>query len=171
VTPCPISQNEFDVVYYNLADLVRPSATPYRVQCGDSICIVGLFHWHSGSGRNTPIVHSGNIALLPDPMEKIPIKDRIAGQLQKVEAYLVEAQTFEGLSGAGFSARDGCDAGTLGIRVGTLDDKVEAIRKKLAVENDEEALPHWNVEPWPEEVDGDALLDSIRRVIRRYIVW
>jgi hypothetical protein len=61
---------------------------------------VGLFHWHSGSGRNTPIVHSGNIALLPDPMEKIPIKDRIAGQLQKVEAYLVEAQTFEGLSGA-----------------------------------------------------------------------
>ena len=42
-------------------------------------------------------------------------------------------------------------AETLGIRVGTLDDKVEAIRKKLAVENDEEALPHWNVEPWPEE--------------------
>ena len=31
---------------------------------------------------------------------KIPIKDRIAGQPQQVEAYLVEAQTFEGLSGA-----------------------------------------------------------------------
>jgi hypothetical protein len=30
-------------------------------------------------------------------------------------------------------------AETLGIRVGTLDDKVEAIRKKLAVEDDEEA--------------------------------
>jgi hypothetical protein len=100
VTPCSISQNEFDVAYYNLADLVRPSAAPYRVQCGDPICIVGLFHWHSGSGRNTPIVHSGNIALLPDPREKILIKDRIAGHLQKVEAYLVEAQTFEGLSGA-----------------------------------------------------------------------
>jgi len=100
VTPCNIDQNEFDVVYYNLADLVRPSAAPFRVQCGDPICIVGLFHWHSGSGRNTPIVHSGNIALLPDPKEKIPIKDRIGGQLQKVEAYLVEAQTFEGLSGA-----------------------------------------------------------------------
>jgi hypothetical protein len=95
-----INQNEFDVAYYNLADLVRPSAAPYRVQCGDPICIVGLFHWHSGSVRNTPIVHSGNIALLPDPREKIPIKDRIGGQPQKVEAYLVEAQTFEGLSGA-----------------------------------------------------------------------
>jgi Protein of unknown function (DUF3631) len=61
-------------------------------------------------------------------------------------------------------------AETLGIRVGTLDDKVEAIRKKLAVEDDEEALPHWKVEPWPEEIDGDALLDSIRRVFRRYII-
>jgi hypothetical protein len=95
-----INQNDFDVAYYNLADLVRPSVSPYRVQCGDPICIVGLFHWHSGSMRNTPIVHSGNIALLPDPKEKIPIKDRIGGLPQKVEAYLVEAQTFEGLSGA-----------------------------------------------------------------------
>jgi hypothetical protein len=95
-----IHPTKYDVAYYDLADLVRPSDNPYRVQCGDPICIVGLFHWHSGSGRNTPIVHSGNIALLPDPREKIPIWDRIAGQLQKVEAYLVEVQTFEGLSGA-----------------------------------------------------------------------
>jgi len=29
VTPCNIDQNEFDVVYYNLADLVRPSAAPF----------------------------------------------------------------------------------------------------------------------------------------------
>jgi uncharacterized protein DUF3631 len=60
-------------------------------------------------------------------------------------------------------------AETLGIRVGTLDDKVELVRKKLKAVDDD-ALPHWNVEPWPEEVDGDALLDSIRRVFRRYIV-
>jgi hypothetical protein len=112
VTPCSINQNEFDVAYYNLADLVRPSAAPYRVQCGDPICIVGLFHWHSGSGRNTPIVHSGNIALLPDPREKIPIKDRIAGQLQTVEALFGRSPDFRGIKRrAGFSARDGCDAG------------------------------------------------------------
>jgi hypothetical protein len=30
--------------------------------------------------------------------------------------------------------------------------------------------PHWNVEPWPEEVDGDALLETMRRVFQRYIV-
>ena len=102
VTPTPgyLNPNEFDVLYYNLDDLVRPSADPFRVQCGDPICIVGLFHWHSGSGRNTPIVHSGNIALLPDPKERIPIVDGSTDQKHMVEAYLVEAQTFEGLSGA-----------------------------------------------------------------------
>src|SRR5262249_6078604 len=61
-------------------------------------------------------------------------------------------------------------AETLGIRVGTLDDKVEAARKKRGADEGTEPLPHWAVEPWPEEVDGDALLDQIRRVFRRYIV-
>ena len=61
-------------------------------------------------------------------------------------------------------------AETIGIRVSTLDEKVEARRKKLKKENDQDALPHWNVKPWPEPVDGAALLDSIKRVFRRYIV-
>jgi putative DNA primase/helicase len=59
-------------------------------------------------------------------------------------------------------------AETLGIRVGTLDDKVEMLRKKMEPADHE--LPHWKIEPWPEEVAGDALLDLIRRVFRRYIV-
>jgi putative DNA primase/helicase len=59
-------------------------------------------------------------------------------------------------------------ADTLGIRVGTLDDKVEAIRKKLAATG-AVALPHWPREPWPEEVDGDALLDDLRREFSRYV--
>src|SRR5262245_60496866 len=33
-------------------------------------------------------------------------------------------------------------AETLGIRVGTLDEKVEALRKKLEKEDDQDALPH-----------------------------
>jgi putative DNA primase/helicase len=61
-------------------------------------------------------------------------------------------------------------ADTLGIRVGTLDDKVEASRKKIEDDKANGALPHWHVEPWPEPVDGDALLDSLRRLFRRYIV-
>ncbi len=32
-------------------------------------------------------------------------------------------------------------------------------RKKVEAEDDKGALPHWNVEPWPEPVDGAALLE------------
>src|SRR5262249_15874239 len=73
---------------------------PNRVHCGDDICIVGLFHWHSGKDRNIPIVHCGTIALLPDPNEKVLIRNRRTGSTEDVEVYLVEAQTFDGLSGA-----------------------------------------------------------------------
>jgi putative DNA primase/helicase len=61
-------------------------------------------------------------------------------------------------------------AETLGMRVGTLDGKVEALRKKMEAEDDKDDPPHWKVEPWPEPVTGAELLDSIRRVFRRYIV-
>src|SRR5262245_9899625 len=61
-------------------------------------------------------------------------------------------------------------AETLGMRVGTLDGKVEALRKKMEAEDDKDNLPHWKVEPWPEPVTGAELLDSIKQVFRRYIV-
>jgi putative DNA primase/helicase len=61
-------------------------------------------------------------------------------------------------------------AETLGMRVGTLDDKVEALRTKMESEDDRSDLPHWKIEPWPGPVNGGTLLDSIRRVFRRHIV-
>jgi putative DNA primase/helicase len=61
-------------------------------------------------------------------------------------------------------------AETLGMRVGTLDGKVEALRKKMEAEDGKDNLPHWKVEPWPEPVTGAELLDAIKRVFRRYIV-
>jgi hypothetical protein len=56
----------------------------------------------------------------------------------------------------------------LGIRVSVLDKLVK--QEQAAVENESTALPHWKVKSWPERVDGAALLDSIKRVFRRYIV-
>jgi putative DNA primase/helicase len=61
-------------------------------------------------------------------------------------------------------------AETLGMRVGTLDDRVEALRRKMEAEDGKDDLPHWKIEPWPEPVDGAVLLDAIRLVFRRYIV-
>lgn len=114
VAPAYLDPKDWDVGYYELADRVQPSSSPYRVQCGDDICIVGLFHWHSGQERNVPIVHSGNIALQPDPHEKVLIKNRITKNLERVEVYLVEAQTFEGLSGAPVFHREMVGIGMLG---------------------------------------------------------
>jgi putative DNA primase/helicase len=56
----------------------------------------------------------------------------------------------------------------LGVRVGALDKMVR--EQRAAAENDSATLPHWQVEPSSEPVDGAALLNSLRQVFRRYIV-
>jgi S1-C subfamily serine protease len=70
VTPAHLDPAHWEVAYYNLSDRVQPSATPYRVQWGDFIYVIGLFHWHSGQERNAPIVHSGTVAMLPTRMKR-----------------------------------------------------------------------------------------------------
>ena len=71
-----------------------------KAQCGDPINIVGLFRLDIDTSRSTQIVHNGHIAVQPDPNNKIPIRDRITGQRIAIEAYLVEAHTFQGLAGS-----------------------------------------------------------------------
>jgi putative DNA primase/helicase len=63
--------------------------------------------------------------------------------------------------------RDTAAAG-LGIRVSALDKLVKG--RRAATEDEDAALPHWNVEPSAEPVDGAALLNNLRRVFRRYVV-
>jgi hypothetical protein len=97
----------FNIIYYPLRDKwfvdedrIAKYGGPNNVLCGDPVSIVGLFRLHPGSDRNVPIVHSGHIAALPDPNERIPINDRTTGKIIEAEAYLVEAQTLDGLSGS-----------------------------------------------------------------------
>jgi hypothetical protein len=54
------------------------------------------------------------------------------------------------------------------MQVGVLDKIVRQSRAQA--EEDATTLPHWNVEPWPEEVIGAALLDDINAILCRYIV-
>lgn len=72
---------------------------------GSMAHIVGLFRLHHGENRNLPIVHTGNVALVPDDVEKIPVRDPITGIVSDVVGYLVEAQTLDGLSGSPVFAR------------------------------------------------------------------
>jgi putative DNA primase/helicase len=63
--------------------------------------------------------------------------------------------------------RDLAAAG-LGIRVSALDKLVKGRRAARQAEN--AVLPHWNVEPSAEPVDGAALLNNLRQIFRRYVV-
>jgi putative DNA primase/helicase len=63
--------------------------------------------------------------------------------------------------------RDTAAAG-LGIRVSALDKLVKG--RRAATEDENTALPHWNVEPSAEPVDGATLLNHLRQVFRRFVV-
>src|SRR5262245_52065381 len=60
------------------------------------------------------------------------------------------------------------EAKKLGIKLDTLDREVAELRAESAADKD--FLPHWSVEPWPEQVDGAALLDALRVHFKRYVV-
>lgn len=74
-----------------------------NIGVGDACYAVGLFRLMSGKNRILPIVHTGNIAMLPQD-ERIPVKNwkLSAGEPPSVEfeGYLVEMNSLEGLSGS-----------------------------------------------------------------------
>lgn len=75
---------------------------------GDQAYAIGLFWVLHGKKRNLPVVHTGNIALLPGD-ETVPVRDWDNPQddaaRKWVEGYLIEAQGLSGLSGAPVFAR------------------------------------------------------------------
>jgi hypothetical protein len=91
-----LPKKTYDQGHYLLSKKALPSHQP---MCGTHIALVGLFRLRYGKTRNIPIVHSGHVAALADPAERIPVKDRFGNVVQSV-AHLVEAQTLDGLSGA-----------------------------------------------------------------------
>jgi hypothetical protein len=66
---------------------------------GDEVFMTGVFASASGKRRNTPIVRKGNIAMLPD--DNIPTRD-----LGDIDAFLIEAHSFGGISGAPVFVRE-----------------------------------------------------------------
>jgi len=56
-----------------------------QVLCGEAVRIVGLFRLREGKAKNVPVVHTGHIATLPDPSERIPIKVPLTGAIRSLE--------------------------------------------------------------------------------------
>jgi hypothetical protein len=72
----------------------------HDIGVGDTCYTVGLFHVLKGKSRNLPVVHTGNIALMPGD-ELVPVRDwENEKRAREVEAYLVESQGLAGLSGS-----------------------------------------------------------------------
>jgi hypothetical protein len=72
-----------------------------RVGIGDLTYTVGLYRLLPGRNRNLPIVHTGNVAMLPSSTERIPVEDwETEGQTRYIEGFLIESQTLQGLSGS-----------------------------------------------------------------------
>lgn len=75
----------------------KPQVTANRITEGDEILIVGLLTHFPGSKRIQPIVRSGRIALMPH--KKIPVEVS-RDKVEDVDAYLIEAMSWPGLSGS-----------------------------------------------------------------------
>jgi hypothetical protein len=78
--------------------------TTTNVGAGDLAYIVGMYFYVPGTKKNIPIVHTGHIAMMNEE-EPIPTTDwRVANSAKApsihLNGYLVEAETFEGLSGS-----------------------------------------------------------------------
>jgi len=59
-------------------------------------------------------------------------------------------------------------AKTLGIRSKTLDEEISA-RRPPAVKEDSKSVIDMDLEPWPDDVDGSTLADSIRHAYSRFL--
>jgi hypothetical protein len=102
VAVCPIDWPEgqtLDVMVIPFANLPKDKAAidANRITEGEEIMIVGLLTLFPGLKRIQPIFRSGRIALMPH--EKIPVQVN-SQTTEEVDAYLIEAMTWPGLSGS-----------------------------------------------------------------------
>jgi len=94
-------------------------------------------------------------------------RDAEANAGAEVDVADVKIAELAALSDLAYQKRRKEEAKVLGISVSALD---KMVRRRRAVEADEEAaLPHWKVEPWPDDVSGAELLDELWALFHKYI--
>lgn len=62
------------------------------------------------------------------------------------------------------------EAERLGVRASTLDKEVARVRGKESDEGSGQAVIFEEFEPWPDPVDGAALLDDLAAIFRRFVI-
>lgn len=116
ITGADLPFDQLDQIYFILDDeAVCVKAQTPHVGCGDEINIVGLFRLHAGNRRNVAFVHTGHVAVLPDPDELVPIVNRRTDKRTESEVYLVQANTLNGLSGSPVFLQEPIDVERFGV--------------------------------------------------------
>ncbi len=100
VVPCPFDPSEYDCMPIPVDPMFLAGPRTLKskgIGIGDNIYVVGLFSSIAGVERILPLVRSGTIAMIPE--------ERVGTAWPKaqnvgIEAYLVEAFSIAGLSGA-----------------------------------------------------------------------
>lgn len=88
-----------DILSYEIDRFATEETIERRgIGIGDEVFITGLFGYHPGVKRNIPIVRVGHIAIMPEEPIKTDFTDEM-GCKEGMEAYLIEARSFKGLSG------------------------------------------------------------------------
>jgi hypothetical protein len=72
----------------------------FKIGPGDPAYVVGLFSFSQGNAHNTPIVHSGNIALMASDERLEVRKDATGEDTESVSVHLVESSALPGASGS-----------------------------------------------------------------------
>lgn len=92
-------ENNFDIAFLPMRYIATDDiVAQHSFGIGDEVFFVSLFVRHTGENRVLPIIRFGNIAMMPD--EPIRIKIDPYANPVTVDAYLVEARSWGGQSGA-----------------------------------------------------------------------
>lgn len=87
-------QAQYDMQYVQLSDFATDEViAEQKLGIGDEIIAIGLFTEFYGKHQLTPIIRTGNIAMMP--RERIPVE-----HFEPMEAYLAEGRSIGGLSGS-----------------------------------------------------------------------
>jgi putative DNA primase/helicase len=119
-----------------------------------------------GSAPSSLIAAAGYVLTRPAyPYRTLREPEERGDQKQTDESLVVELAR---LSPFEYDRKRKDTAKAIGITVSTLD---KAVAEQRGHANAKDAdLPHWNVEPWPEAVSGDRLLNDLATVFSRYVI-
>jgi Protein of unknown function (DUF3631)/Bifunctional DNA primase/polymerase, N-terminal len=131
-------------------------------------CVANGLVKDTGSNAVNATIRSGLEAGLKQPHPDLKERDRPKGNGAAPPWEEEKVAELAGLPRFEYDLRRKQEAKKLGVTLAALDHEVAERRTQQKPARN--FLPHWEVQPWAEKVDGVALLDALRHQFTRYVV-